>query len=120
MSWSVWSALLMGIDTPTNFPCCSTSPSRGTKLPKSMPTAMASKIQSARNLPRTPRPLKAENSLCLPMPCGWLSRSVGRGSDSIQGRYVGRANELLKWETLLFICCSHWKRRLQSIWAPVL
>ena len=52
--------LPIGTDTPTNFPFCNASPVLGTKFPRMIPIAIASKIHKARKRSSQPSPLNAD------------------------------------------------------------
>ena len=50
----------IGAETPTNLPFCNAGPVLGTKSPRTMPIAIANRIQRAKNLSSKPEFLNAE------------------------------------------------------------
>lgn len=67
----------IGTDTPTNLPLCRAGPVEGTKFPRMMPSAIASRIQRARKRSSQPSALKAEMvSGSVGSDAAWFSGSV--------------------------------------------
>lgn len=70
----------IGIETPAIPPFCSAGPVEGSKYPKIIPMAIASKIHTARNLSRNPSCLKADREV--------LAWSIGGSSGGVIASWV--------------------------------